>query len=239
MNAWLEEQGWNERAAAYANRIDGLLHAPEQQHQWSRRLQSMLGEASGLKVLDIGTGSGFLAVPLTRLGHRVTGLDFSEKMVRIATEKTSSMGLDSVFVRGRAEKLPFADGEFDAIVSRHLLHYLSNRRLVLEEWLRVLKPGGRIAIWDGDWMARNIAPYALMQWTGEKRGPRRAGILKRQGKIRKADASGLMRDDVTADLLAAGFRDIQSHERQDEALSGLGKEARLACERLVIAARKP
>jgi ubiquinone/menaquinone biosynthesis C-methylase UbiE len=239
MSAWQEESVWSKRAVAYANQMDRLWNTPDQLRKWCLRLQTILGEAAVLDVLDIGTGPGFLAVPLSWLGHRVTGLDFSEDMVRIAAERASGMGLNAAFVQGRADKLPFAEGAFDAVVCRHLLPYVSDRRQALKEWLRILKPGGRMAIWDGDWTARNLAPYAQMQWTDRKRVPRRQGIVKRQGTVRSLHAPASMRDEVMADLLAAGFIDIHSREREDEALSGLGEEALLACEKLVIAARKP
>lgn len=239
MNAWLDASAWSGRAAAYASRTDRLWHTPEQISMWSLRLRSMLGEGESLDVLDIGTGPGLLAVPLSRLGHRVTGLDFSERMVSIAADRARGLGLDAEFVHGRAEKLPFADAVFDAVVCRHLLPYVSDRRQALAEWRRVLKPGARLVIWDGDWTARNLAPYALMQWTDKQRSPRRHGIVKRQAPIRRARSSESLRDEATADLLAAGFCDILSREREDESLSGLGQEATLACEKLVITARKP
>ncbi|WP_424766897.1 class I SAM-dependent methyltransferase [Paenibacillus sp. sgz302251] len=238
MNEWMEADTWNQRSESYTNRMERWLDDSEQQ-LWSHRLHSLLGEAGALHVLDIGTGSGFLAIPLSRLGHQVTGLDFSEDMLRIAAKRSSIMGLDCNFVHGRADELPFADEAFDAIVSRHLLPYLSDRPYVLEEWLRVLKPDGRLVIWDGDWIARNIVPYALKKRNGLTGSPRRQGIVKRQGQIRRFGSSNSLRHGVTEDLIAAGFCDIQSCELEEAAISGLGRAVTLACEKIVISARKP
>jgi ubiquinone/menaquinone biosynthesis C-methylase UbiE len=238
MSEWLQADTWNRRSEAYANRMERWLDDPEQR-QWRRRLQSMLGATGSLKVLDVGTGSGFLAIPLARLGHRVTGLDFAEHMLRIAAKRAGDMELDCDFVQGRADRLPFADETFHAIVSRHLLPYLTNRPSALEEWLRVLKPGGRLVIWDGDWTARNLVPYALKKRSGVTNRPRRQGIVKRQGKIRSQGASTSLRNGITEELFAAGFRDIQSCEQQEAAISGLARDVALACEKLAISAFKP
>lgn len=237
MNEWLYEESWNKRAISYSNRIDGLMNEPENSSIWRQSLQSVLGEQAELEVLDIGTGTGFLAIPIAELGHRVTGLDFSEEMVRLAAEKAVAKGLDARFVIGRAEKLPFADRVFDAIVSRNLLQYITNRQIVFEEWLRVLKPGGSITLWDGDWIARNLAPYALKQ-TSQKRVPSRHGMIKRQGtvRVRSMKAQSSLFDEVAADLSAAGFSDIRSIEQQDQARLARISKVLLTCEKVEITA---
>lgn len=108
-----------------------------------------------------------------------------------------------------------------------------------EEMLRTLKPGGQVVIWDGDWMARNMLPFAQLQLTEEARMPRRFGIIRRQGAINKGQKASSLLEQVTSDLKAAGFIQIRSCEKRDNPLSVSGNLAKLHCEGFIIVARKP
>lgn len=100
------------------------------------------GQAKGqLQHLDVGCGTGQLIAELVReLGPSIasTGLDFSTKMVDLAAAKN----LPANFVWGDAEQLPFAAEQFDLITCSHSFPYYRNKPLVLQEFFRVLKPGG-------------------------------------------------------------------------------------------------
>jgi SAM-dependent methyltransferase len=104
------------------------------------------------EVLDVGCGSGGPACFLARtLGARVTGVDLDEGAVTTASEMARDHGLDGIarFERADAGRpLPFDDRQFDAVVSVDSIHQFPDRRLVLSEWHRVLKPGGRILFTD-------------------------------------------------------------------------------------------
>ncbi|MBW4492865.1 MAG: class I SAM-dependent methyltransferase [Oscillatoria princeps RMCB-10] len=102
-------------------------------------------------VLDIGCGTGRL---LTRLATEFpnlqgTGLDFSAEMIRQARRrKPDSVRPRLIYVRGNAESLPFADGQFDAVFNTiSFLHY-QNPEQVFSEVSRVLVPGGRFYLAD-------------------------------------------------------------------------------------------
>jgi Methylase involved in ubiquinone/menaquinone biosynthesis len=232
------QQSWNKRAQMYANRMDKLMNSLEYQNQWKENLQLLLGSCQGLEILDIGTGSGFLAFQLVRLGQRVIGLDFSEEMLRIAESKAQSLNLDCSFVFGNAVNLPFPAERFDTIVCRHLLYSLNDRSLVFTEWLRVLRSGGRVAIWDGDWTARNMLPFAQLQLTSKKQIPRRYATIKRQGAFKREQEPNMLHNEVIMELKAAGFINIKIFKMDIKNTFG-DREIKLECECLFITAQRP
>lgn len=93
-------------------------------------------------VLDIGCGTALASGPLIENGYRVTGLDPSEAMLAHAKRRYP----DAEWVIGTAEKLPFKDASFDAIVSAQIMHRV-DRVAAMNEVMRVLRPGGVVGIW--------------------------------------------------------------------------------------------
>jgi demethylmenaquinone methyltransferase/2-methoxy-6-polyprenyl-1,4-benzoquinol methylase len=90
-----------------------------------------------------------VAFELARRGCEVVGLDQSEEMLAQARAKlaaTPRLGAKVSFVRGEAERLPFSDGEFDALSFTYLLRYVDDRLATMAELARVVKPGGRIGM---------------------------------------------------------------------------------------------
>jgi demethylmenaquinone methyltransferase/2-methoxy-6-polyprenyl-1,4-benzoquinol methylase len=97
------------------------------------------------RVLDVATGTGLVARELRRrYGCRVVGIDQSEQMLSRARPLVGSV-YEQV-VRGDAEQLPFADGEFDALTFTYLLRYVDDPAATMRELARVVRPGGRIAM---------------------------------------------------------------------------------------------
>lgn len=109
-----------------------------------RRWRDLAAEAAvrrGDRVLDVCCGTGDLAVAAERAGGRVTGLDFSERMLARARRKSSSIE----WVRGDALALPFEDGSFEAATVGFGVRNLEDLEAGFRELARVLTPGGRLA----------------------------------------------------------------------------------------------
>lgn len=137
--------------------------------------------ARPLDVLDIGCGTGFLALQLADLGHRVTGLDCTEEMLELGRAKAREAGLEVRFEAGDAERPPFADATFDLIVERHVIWTLPDPLGALTAWHRVLRPGGRVVLVEGDWR-RDGAPrmdeYQTIEQALPLYGGRPASVLR-------------------------------------------------------------
>src|SRR5262249_46205697 len=127
----------------------------------------------GLDALDAGCGTGFLSFELAARGHRVTGADFAPSMIAEARRKAAERGVSSVgFEQADAEQLPFGPARFDLVISRHLLWTLPHPEAAIDEWIRVLRPEGRLVVVDGQFdagaapappgSARSSAEYAAI-----------------------------------------------------------------------------
>ncbi|OPY53455.1 MAG: hypothetical protein A4E49_01420 [Methanosaeta sp. PtaU1.Bin112] len=111
---------------------------------WENEIARLLRHRQNLKILDIGTGTGFLALLLAGMGHRVTAVDWSMTMMQKAKEKALASSIPIRFEVQDAENLTFAEGSFDAVVSRHVLWTLADPLRASKEWARVTKPNGLV-----------------------------------------------------------------------------------------------
>ena len=100
-------------------------------------IASFLGPLDGRAVLDVGTGTGRAAIGLARRGARVTGIDASAEMLRVARERAAAGGVDVTFEVGDAHRLTFADRAFHAAVSLRVLMHTPDWRQCLAELCRV------------------------------------------------------------------------------------------------------
>jgi 2-polyprenyl-6-hydroxyphenyl methylase/3-demethylubiquinone-9 3-methyltransferase len=96
-----------------------------------------VGAVEGSRVLDIGSGGGFLTKELSDAGYEVTGIDPEMSAVSEAAEHVTAS-----FVVAVGEKLPFADDSFDSVVCSEVLEHVEDPGAVLAEASRVLRPGG-------------------------------------------------------------------------------------------------
>lgn len=103
------------------------------------------GIAKGETVLDVGCGTGVLAISAARLGARVSGLDLTPELIEQARENADIARLTGIdWTQGDAEELPYPDASFDVVASQFGHMFAPRPAVVVAEMRRVLKPGGRV-----------------------------------------------------------------------------------------------
>jgi ubiquinone/menaquinone biosynthesis C-methylase UbiE len=105
-----------------------------------RTILDLMGELAGARLLDVGCGDGPLALAAAARGAEVVGVDADPAMLGAARIRARSDGVCAT------EKLPFADGAFDAVAAITVLCFISDAAGAIREIARVLKPGGRLVI---------------------------------------------------------------------------------------------
>jgi ubiquinone/menaquinone biosynthesis C-methylase UbiE len=131
---------------------DPLLRWVMREERFKRRLIEQAGIRGGHRVLDLGCGTGTLAVMVKQAhpGAEVVGLDGDAKVLEIARSKADMAGVELTLDQGMAYQLPYADGSFDRVLSSLMLHHLTtdNKRRTSGEVFRVLRTGGGLHVVD-------------------------------------------------------------------------------------------
>lgn len=144
------QKNWNQNAESYDSQYLHGLKSGEEKEAWLSLLKELVPEKDQ-RILDVGTGTGFLALLLAEQGHICKGVDLSPGMLGEAKEKAKAMKLNIDFELGDAEKLEEKSGVYDVVINRHILWTMPHPKQAVGEWVRVLKPGGRLIVIDGDW----------------------------------------------------------------------------------------
>ncbi|MFL5574397.1 MAG: class I SAM-dependent methyltransferase [Gemmatimonadaceae bacterium] len=136
----------------YYDILAGLLTLGRER-AFRERLVGLARIEPGEAVLDVGCGTGTLAIAAKRRvgsGGVVQGIDASPEMIARARRKAAKAGVDVIFETGVAESLPFPDARFDVVLSTLMLHHLPRpaRQQCVREVRRVLRPGGRLLAVD-------------------------------------------------------------------------------------------
>jgi ubiquinone/menaquinone biosynthesis C-methylase UbiE len=151
---------WDRRAAHFDEDFGHSIRTPAERAAWDRIFDLVLPRRSGLEALDAGCGTGFLGFELAARGHRVTGVDFAPAMIAEARRKATERSIPVRFEEADAEQLPFGPATFDLVISRHVLWTLPHPPEAINEWIRVLRPGGRLVIVDSQLDAGATPPAA-------------------------------------------------------------------------------
>jgi ubiquinone/menaquinone biosynthesis C-methylase UbiE len=146
---------------------DTLIRLTMPERAFKRRLIEQARIRAGHAVLDIGCGTGTLAIMAKRAHPDATivGLDGDPKILAIAAHKVAAAGLDVALHHGMAFELPYPDGSFDRVLSSLVLHHLTpeDKRRTLAECYRVLRPGGELHV--ADWGRPHNALMWLASWS--------------------------------------------------------------------------
>jgi 2-polyprenyl-3-methyl-5-hydroxy-6-metoxy-1,4-benzoquinol methylase len=143
-------QFWDTEAAAFDQQPDHGLSEPPVYAAWTNLLSAVLPTKHG-ELLDLGCGTGSLSVLLAGLGFTLTGIDFSPDMIALANAKARTAGRPIQFHVMDAAFPQFPPQQFDVVLCRHVLWALSNPDQVLQRWIQLLKPGGRLILIEGYW----------------------------------------------------------------------------------------
>jgi SAM-dependent methyltransferase len=140
---------WAERSKTFDLAFGHAVGRGAEFEAWRAAVSRHLGQKP-LDVLELACGTGEITGVLASLGHRVIGLDFCEPMLERARAK--HRGDRRVRLRlGDAEHTLEPDGAFEAVVCRHLVWTLTDPAAALADWHRVLRPGGHLLVFDGNW----------------------------------------------------------------------------------------
>jgi ubiquinone/menaquinone biosynthesis C-methylase UbiE len=141
---------WDSAVATFDEDADHGLLDPAVRAAWADLLLPLMPEPPA-RILDLGCGTGSLAVLLAEAGHHVHGLDASPPMLAAARAKGAAAGVTVDLVLGDAADPPFAPGSADVVLCRHVLWALDDQAAVVQRWARLLRPGGRLVLVEGDW----------------------------------------------------------------------------------------
>jgi ubiquinone/menaquinone biosynthesis C-methylase UbiE len=132
--------------------FDAFLRVTSHERRLKRRLAEQARVRPGDAVLDVGAGTGTLAIELKRAtpGATITGLDADPEIIARARAKAAEAGQEVELVVAMADAMPFGDASFDTVVSTLFFHHLPGeaKREALREIVRVLKPGGELHVAD-------------------------------------------------------------------------------------------
>ena len=198
---------WDRRAAHFDEDFGHSIKTAAERAAWDRILDLVVPAGRALDALDVGCGTGFLSLELASRGHRVVGVDLAPSMLDLAGQKAKAQGLAVRFETADAENLPYPAGSFDLVISRHVLWTLPHPQAAIDDWLRLLRPGGRLAIIDG-------AQYNDASAPPQRENARTSAEYAAVGD-RLPFCGGRPRDEIKALLRSKGLAGVGSDPLED------------------------
>jgi len=200
---------------AFDGRVSGQY---DRQRQHPPAISSRIGQfIAGLlprtaDVLELGIGTGRIALPVMAAGCRVTGVDLSADMLAQLQESSQRHGAGPALLRADISRLPVRDACFDGVTAVHVLHLVSAWEQALADALRALRPGGMLLL-GRDW----IDPAGM---AGQLQAEFRRVVLDIMGPQLKAPTGGRSVDaalrDLGAQALHTGQRELIAAEWETE-----------------------
>lgn len=190
-----------------------------------------LGLSSGQAVLEIACGSGGVSLRMVReFGVSVVGIDINPSAVLAATERALRLGMQNqgaFRVADASSRLPFEDETFDIVFCNDAINHLPDRRAVLSEWHRVLKPGGRCLFTD---------PIVVTGWLSNAEMAARSSIGfflftpagVNEALLREAGLRVVLTADVTENVAQTSARWHDARDRRRAQLASLEGETKFA-----------
>ncbi len=203
---------WSKRSETFDQSWGHKIRTDGELECWADIFKRHGAIASGVRVLELASGTGEVTRVLLRLGAAIDALDLCEPMIARAKDKHAGAAVR--FHLGDAENTMMPAAHYDAVVCRHLVWTLVDPEAALADWLRVLRPGGRIVVVDGDWVrsTRKARLFRMLAaWIDRLTGGK---PLWDQAAHERIMAQVRFRDGLTAVVLgpmveAAGFHDVR------------------------------
>lgn len=181
---------------------------------WRRKTVEMLTPCKKLLDVAIGTGDLSLEIMKQKKAERIQGIDLSQEMMRIGAEKVKKAGLEDkiAFDLGSALEMPYADSEYDALTCAYGVRNFSDLDKGLQEFHRVLKPGGQLAILEFSYPTNPIIRFGYDMFFSH--------ILPIIGRIISNDQTAysylnksvkdfIWGEEMVKRIEAAGFKDVK------------------------------
>jgi ubiquinone/menaquinone biosynthesis C-methylase UbiE len=212
---------WDLASETFDTHAGHGIQSKKERDAWKYAFLKVFPE-KGLKILDVGCGTGELSLLFAEMGHEVTGIDISRKMLKTAESKAEACRANVTFEEGDAENPHFDASSFDIVFSRHLLWTLPNPKKAVVNWGKMLRKDGKVVIIDGVWDNGTLASRvrrnagALVTLLVERKDPKKghAGYSD-ELKAQLPHAGGAPLEKVKEYLSSAGLENIRIFDLKD------------------------
>ncbi|WP_160714762.1 class I SAM-dependent methyltransferase [Chitinophaga solisilvae] len=202
---------WDRQSAIWREEKQDAWSQPVTQ-QWLTYFKELLPHLKGNRVLEAGTASGYFANILALAGYEVTAADISANMIAEAKAVSAALNVRVDYHVMDAQQLDFPEHHFDLVFTRLMTWTIPDVNTFYGECFRVLKPGGLLLNFDGD--------FGACQFSQEGHEKYPADIMEQANRIKsRLDISKYQRPakDIAV-LQAAGFVQVSAGEREDQVL---------------------